>query len=76
MLKAFLLLKVEPGSEDKILNLSKTIDNVEETCFVYGAYDIAMKLRANSMDELEDLTTNKIKSISEVRASVSLIIVK
>lgn len=76
MLKAFLLLKVEPGSEDKILSLSKKLDNVEETCFVHGAYDIAMRLRANSMDELEDLTINKIKSISEVRASVSLIIVK
>lgn len=76
MPKAFLLLKVAPGSEDRVMKLSETLDNVEETCFVYGAYDIAMKLRANSVDELKDITTSKIKMLSDVRASVSLIILE
>jgi DNA-binding Lrp family transcriptional regulator len=73
MPRAFVLINVESGSEDEVLNELKTIEGVEEAYFSYGVYDLITKIRADSMDKLKELVTRKIRTLSKVRSTLTLI---
>jgi DNA-binding Lrp family transcriptional regulator len=76
MPKAFVLINVESGSEDEVLKELKTIEGVEEAYFSYGVYDLIMKIRADSMDKLKELVTRRIRTLSRVRSTLTLIIME
>ena len=76
MPRAFVLINVESGSEDEVLNELKTIEGVEEAYFSYGVYDLITKIRANSMDKLKELVTRRIRTLSKVRSTLTLIMME
>jgi len=76
MPRAFVLINVESGSEDEVLKELKTIDGVEEAYFSYGVYDLITKIRANSMDKLKELVTRRIRTLSKVRSTLTLIMME
>lgn len=73
MPKAFVLINVESGAEDEVLNELKAIENVDESYFSYGVYDIITKIRADSMGKLKELVTTRIRSLDQVRSTLTLI---
>jgi DNA-binding Lrp family transcriptional regulator len=73
MPRAFVLINVESGAEDEVLNELKAIENVEESYFSYGVYDIITKIRAESMEKLKELVTTRIRSLDQVRSTLTLI---
>jgi hypothetical protein len=52
------MINTELGSEKAVLDEMRNIDVIKECCIIYGIYDIAAKIGANSMDKLneEDLS--------------------
>jgi DNA-binding Lrp family transcriptional regulator len=74
MPKAFVLINVESGSEEEVLKQLKTTEGVEESYFSYGVYDIITKVKADSMERLKDMVTKKIRAISKVRSTLTLIL--
>jgi DNA-binding Lrp family transcriptional regulator len=76
MPRAFVLINVESGSEDEVLNELKTIEGVEEAYFSYGVYDLITKIRADSMDKLKELVTRRIRTLSKVRSTLTLIMME
>ena len=76
MPKAFVLINVESGAEDKVLNVLKTIEGIEEAYFSYGVYDVITKIKAESMEKLKDMVTSKIRSLDQVRSTLTLIMVE
>ncbi|KON34018.1 Lrp/AsnC family transcriptional regulator [Candidatus Bathyarchaeota archaeon] len=76
MPKAFVLINVESGAEDKVLNVLKTIEGIEEAYFSYGVYDVITKIKAESMEKLKDMVTTKIRSLDQVRSTLTLIMVE
>ena len=76
MPKAFVLMNVESGSEDFVLQELKTVSRVEEAFFSYGVYDIIARVKAESMDELKEMITKEIRSLPKVRATLTLIVVE
>ena len=76
MPRAFVLINVESGSEDEVLNELKTLEGVEEAYFSYGVYDLITKIRADSMDKLKELVTRKIRTLSKVRSTLTLIMME
>lgn len=76
MPKAFILVNVESGSEDDVLKQVKTMAFVEEVYVSYGVYDLILKVRADTMAELKDDVTKKIRQIKQVRSSLTLIMVE
>ena len=76
MPKAFVLINVESGAEDKVLNVLKMIEGVEEAYFSYGVYDVIAKIKAASMEKLRDMVTTKIRSLDQVRSTLTLIMVE
>jgi DNA-binding Lrp family transcriptional regulator len=76
MPRAFVLINVESGAEDDVLNALKTIKNVEESYFSYGVYDVIAKIKAETMEKLKEMVTNRIRSLDQVRSTLTLIMVE
>jgi DNA-binding Lrp family transcriptional regulator len=76
MPKAFVLINVESGSEEEVLEQIKKIEGVEEAYFSYGVYDIITKIAANSMEKLRETVTRKVRTIGRVRSTLTLIMME
>ncbi len=73
MPRAFILFNVESGSEDKVLAELKRIEGIQEVYVSYGVYDIIAKLKAENMQMLKDTVTHKMRTIKNVRSTLTLI---
>ncbi len=73
MPRAYVLFNVESGSEDSVLKQLKSLGSVEESYISYGVYDLVIRVKANTMEELKDLVTYKIRTIKQVRSTLTLI---
>ena len=76
MPKAFVLINVESGSEDDVLRELRGVSGVEEAFFSYGVYDIITKITAESMEHLKDMVTKSVRSLPQVRSTLTLIIME
>ena len=76
MPKAFVLINVESGSEEEVLEQIKKIEGVEEAYYSYGVYDIITKVKAESMEKLRETVTRKVRTISRVRSTLTLIMME
>ena len=76
MPRAFVLLNVESGSEDEVLKELKTIEGIDEAYFSYGVYDLITKINADTMDKLKELVTRRIRTLSKVRSTLTLIMME
>jgi DNA-binding Lrp family transcriptional regulator len=76
MPRAFVLINVESGSEDEVLKDLKKIEGVEEAYFSYGVYDLITKIKADTMEHLKEIVTRKIRALSKVRSTLTLIMME
>ena len=59
-----------------MLEKMKKVEGVEEACVSYGAYDLLVKVRADSMKDLNDIISNKLRQTSHVRSTMSLLLIE
>ncbi len=71
---AFVLITVELGHIEEVLQEIKKVESVKETYAVYGVYDVIAKIRAASSDEFQDLVVQRIRRISWVRSTLTMIV--
>ena len=76
MPRAFILVNVEPGEEEQALKLLKSLEGVEESYVTYGVYDLMVRVKADTMDELKDIVTHKIRSFKQIRSTLTLIMME
>ena len=76
MPRAFVLINVESGSEEEVLDKLSEVAGVEEAYYSYGVYDIIAKVRADSMEGLKDLVSRNIRGVSKVNSTLTLIIME
>lgn len=74
MTTAFVLLNVELGSITDVLKDLKKVEGVDEVYSVYGVHDITVRVRAKSVDELEEIITDRIRRIDEDRATLTMLV--
>ena len=73
MTKAYVLVNVKGGTEDNVLKQVKSIGGVTEAYVSYGVYDLIVKVAANTMQELKDVVTHKIRQINDVQSTLTLL---
>ena len=76
MPRAFVLLNVDLGSEEEVLQEIKTIDGVLEAHRVYGVYDTVVVVEMDSTEKLKEVVTWKIRRLSKVRSTLTMIAIK
>jgi len=72
MIHAFIMLNVEAGSEENVLKKLKALDAVEEMYVSYGVYDIIVKVKAETIGDLTEAVTNKIRATDQVQSVLTL----
>ena len=72
MPRAFVLVNVETGAEDFVPKQLKNVDGVKEVYVSYGVYDLIIKVKTKTMDELKEAVTYKIRSIPHVMSTLTL----
>ncbi len=76
MPRAFVLINVESGAEDSVLEHLRNIDGVEEAYVSYGVYDLVIRVKADTMEQLKNSVTSRIRAISKVRSTLTLIMME
>ena len=76
MPKAYILVNVNSGSEDRVLKAAKGLDGVVEAFVCYGVYDLIFKVKANSMEELKELVNRRLRSIENVKSTLTLMLIE
>ncbi len=59
-----------------MLNSLKNVEGVVEAYIVYGVYDLVAKIRANSIEELKEVVTAKIRKMPKVKSTLTMIVVE
>ena len=72
---AFVLINTEIGFMEDVLKELMNVGNVEEAYSVYGVYDIIAKIQAETMNELKDVVTWKIRRLENVRTTLTMIVI-
>ena len=75
MAKAYVLINVEIGSEEEVLRSLDPISEVKEAHLVYGVYDIIAAIETETMQELKDTVSWKIRRLDKVRTTLTMIVV-
>lgn len=76
MQRALVFFNIESGSEKSVLEKVKKVKGVEEAYVSYGAYDLAVKVRADSMKDLNYIISKKLRQNSKVRSTISLLLIE
>jgi DNA-binding Lrp family transcriptional regulator len=72
---AFVLINAEIGSEGDVLKDLKAIPEVQEAHMVYGVYDIIARIETETMQDLKDTISWKIRRLDKVRSTLTMIVV-
>jgi DNA-binding Lrp family transcriptional regulator len=74
MPRAYVLFNVGAGSEDQVLKDVRSIGGVQEAYVSYGVYDLVVKVKADSMEQLKELVTHRLRKIKNVRSTLTLML--
>jgi len=75
MATAFVLINAEIGSEGDVLKDLTAIPEVKEAYMVYGVYDIIARVQTETMQDLKDTISWKIRRLDKVRSTLTMIVV-
>ena len=73
---AFVFINTEPASMPEVLKKVKAVEGVEEAEMIYGVYDIVAKVKTETMDQLKQIITYKIRRLDNVLATQTLLVVR
>ncbi|MEL9990049.1 MAG: Lrp/AsnC ligand binding domain-containing protein [Thermoproteus sp.] len=75
-MEALVFINVDIGSEDSVMEQLSKEPEVAAVYFVYGPYDLIVKLVADDADKLRAIIRDKIRKIPGVRSTTTLIVAK
>jgi len=73
MIHAYILGKVQAGTETDILNALKNVTHMKKASLTYGVYDLCIECEFKTMDELDDFILNVVRKMQGIRETVTLI---
>ncbi len=73
MITAFILITTKAGKEREVKDTLDEFSQVKEVEVVYGDFDLIAKIEAKNMDELNSLIFNKIRTISNISITSTLV---
>ncbi|MHA2408125.1 MAG: Lrp/AsnC family transcriptional regulator [Candidatus Ranarchaeia archaeon] len=76
MPRAYVLFNVSSGLEDEVIKEVSSVEGVQEAYVSYGVYDLVVKVKADSMEKLKELVTHRLRTIDNVRSTLTIILVE
>ena len=72
---AFVLINSTLGAEDEVLKSLKDIKEVREAHMVFGVYDIIARIETDTMQELDNVISLKIRKLDKTRGTITMIVI-
>ncbi|MEM2376270.1 MAG: Lrp/AsnC ligand binding domain-containing protein [Sulfolobales archaeon] len=69
---AYILVRVNLGKEDEVLEQINKLSNIDEVRIVYGEYDMIIKVKVNTLYELDKVVTH-VRRLNGVITTTTLI---
>ncbi|MHA2171166.1 MAG: Lrp/AsnC ligand binding domain-containing protein [Candidatus Kariarchaeaceae archaeon] len=76
MAVAFILINTEVAAEEEVMEELKNLPEVETVHLVYGIYDLIVKVRAETSDELKKSITKNMRNVHKIRSTMTMIAVE
>ena len=73
---AFVLMNTETGFMGEVLKSLKDVECVKEAHSAYGVYDIIAKVEAETTDRLNEVVTQQIRKLNNVRTTLTMIVIE
>jgi len=75
-MEAVVFLNVDIGSEDRVMEQLASIPEVKAVYFVYGPYDLVVKIEAPDIEKIRAVVREKVRKIDGIRSTTTLIVAK
>lgn len=75
MVNAYILLSMKTGSSDKAIKEMRKLENVEKISIVAGEYDIVVRVRVDTLEQLLEVT-NELQMIEGIAKTTTQVIEK
>lgn len=69
---AYVMINCEMGAEGTIVEGVRSLGSVKEVQGVFGNYDIIVKLECSNIDEIREIIATKIRHLSKVKCTTTL----
>jgi anthranilate phosphoribosyltransferase len=74
MVIAYVLATLKAGSERDVKDKLREIKEVTDANILYGEYDLIIKIELDGISELSDFILDKIRAISAIERTTTLIV--
>ena len=71
---AYILVNTAIGTEKQVLRALKEIEGVEEVHNLWGVYDLIANVKADSMEGLRKIITQRIEKIGNINSKLTMVV--
>jgi DNA-binding Lrp family transcriptional regulator len=71
---AYVLAKIEAGKDKQALEAIKKFAGAKATTLIYGAYDLHVEVKVDTMEELDEFIFNKIRKVNGIKDTMTLVV--
>ena len=71
---AYILVNTAIGTEKQVLRALKEVEGVEEVHNLWGVYDLIANVKANSIEELKQIITQRIEKIGNINSKLTMLV--
>jgi DNA-binding Lrp family transcriptional regulator len=71
---AYILINTEIGNEKQVLKALRKVEGVEEAHSLWGVYDLIANVKADTLNDLKHIITEKIEKIAKVNSKLTMIV--
>ena len=76
MIFAYILGKIDKGSETSVLEALKQMDKVKKASLIYGVYDLCVEAEFETMEELDAFVFNMVRKLQGIKDTCTLIVAR
>ena len=76
MVSAYIMLKMQVGMDDQVISEIKKLEQVQEADATYGSYDLVIKVKFKTIEDLDRFIFEKIRRVKGVTETSSMIVAK
>lgn len=73
---AFIGININEGSADEVITSLSQFDEILELHEIYGQFDLLLKIRAKSLEEMREIVANKIGKVPQITEAELMTVLK
>jgi DNA-binding Lrp family transcriptional regulator len=73
---AFMGINIKQGCADELIRFLSTQDEILEVHEIHGRFDILLKIRARSLEEMREIIVNKVRQLPQISEAELMTVLK